>query len=381
MKKIGLKKCIVVTCFDQNQPGYLDFSYRIASLAKDYQLTIVSLHEITQSELIFKNISYKVFMVGLGKPGWVSYLIKSAMFIRQQKPDVVMLLHSAAAPIVLLIGNIPTCLYWNEHPTNLVHLPTKFAPIRRIVTLALYKILFTSARKASVVMPIGEEHRDDLCKHKVEPQKIVMLYMGVSDQFLLKQTTKEHDANQTVHLMYLGTVSKVRGRDVMLEAMSILAKKNVGVHLTIVGANQEQLDYCKERILELQIAGMVTVLGRVPGNRIPDYLIQADFGICLWEQNIWNEFNPPTKLFEYLVAGVPVLASNIRTHTRYVQDWKNGLIFDYDAHSLARVIIELDKNKNNIYAFKKHAAKSGKQFLWSKLEPTFLASMRTLATS
>jgi len=381
MKKIGLKKCIVVTCFDQNQPGYLDFSYRIASLAKDYQLTIVSLHEITQSELLLKNISYRVFTVSAGKLGWASYLIKNAMFIRQQKPDVVMLLHSAAAPIVLLIGNIPTCLYWNEHPTNLVHLPTKFAPIRRIVTLALYKILFTSARKASVVMPIGEEHRDDLCKHKVEPQKIVMLYMGVSDQFLLKQTTKEHDTNQTVHLMYLGTVSKVRGRDVMLEAMSILAKKNVGVHLTIVGANQEQLDYCKERILELQIAGMVTVLGRVPGNRIPDYLIQADFGICLWEQNIWNEFNPPTKLFEYLVAGVPVLASNIRTHTRYVQDWKNGLIFDYDAHSLARVIIELDKNKNNIYTFKKHAAESGQRFLWSKLEPTFLASIHTLATS
>lgn len=381
MKKIGLKKCIVVTCFDQNQPGYLDFSYRIASLAKDYQLTIVSLHEITQSELLLKNISYRVFTVSAGKLGWVSYLIKNAMFIRQQKPDIVMLLHSAAAPIVLLIGNIPTCLYWNEHPTNLVHLPTKFAPIRRIVTLVLYKILFTSARKASVVMPIGEEHRDDLCKHKVEPQKIVMLYMGVSDQFLLKQTTKEHDTNQTVHLMYLGTVSKVRGRDVMLEAMSILAKKNVGVHLTIVGANQEQLDYCKERILELQIVGMVTVLGRVPGNRIPDYLIQADFGICLWEQNIWNEFNPPTKLFEYLVAGVPVLASNIRTHTRYVQDWKNGLIFDYDAHSLARVIIELDKNKNNIYTFKKHAAESGQRFLWSKLEPTFLASIHTLATS
>ncbi len=381
MKKIGLKKCIVVTCFDQNQPGYLDFSYRIASLAKDYQLTIVSLHEITQSELLLKNISYRVFTVSAGKLGWASYLIKNAMFIRQQKPDVVMLLHSAAAPIVLLIGNIPTCLYWNEHPTNLVHLPTKFAPIRRIVTLVLYKILFTSARKASVVMPIGEEHRDDLCKHKVEPQKIVMLYMGVSDQFLLKQTTKEHDTNQTVHLMYLGTVSKVRGRDVMLEAMSILAKKNVGVHLTIVGANQEQLDYCKERILELQIVGMVTVLGRVPGNRIPDYLIQADFGICLWEQNIWNEFNPPTKLFEYLVAGVPVLASNIRTHTRYVQDWKNGLIFDYDAHSLARVIIELDKNKNNIYTFKKHAAESGQRFLWSKLEPTFLASIHTLATS
>ncbi len=381
MKKIGLKKCIVVTCFDQNQPGYLDFSYRISSLAKDYQLTIVSLHKITQSELLFKNISYRVFTVGAGKFGWITYLIKSAMFIRQQRPDVVLLLHSAAAPIVLLIGNIPTCLYWNEHPTNLVHLPTKFAPIRRLVTLALHKLLFTSARKASLVMPIGEEHRDDLCKHNVEPKKIEMLYMGVSDQFLLNQTTKENDTNQTVHLMYLGTVSKVRGRDVMLEAMSVLAKKNVGVHLTIVGANQEQLDYCKERILDLQIAGMVTVLGRVPGNQIPDYLIQADFGICLWEQSIWNEFNPPTKLFEYLVAGVPVLASNIRTHTRYVQDWQNGLIFDYDAHSLAKVIIELDKNKNNIHAFKKHAAESGQRFLWSKLEPIFLASIRTLATS
>ena len=35
------KTCIVVTCFDENQPGFLDFSYRIIALAKQYQLTII----------------------------------------------------------------------------------------------------------------------------------------------------------------------------------------------------------------------------------------------------------------------------------------------------------------------------------------------------
>ena len=202
--------------------------------------------------------------------------------------------------------------------------------------------------------------------------------MGVSDDFLLKDCVKKVELNEAVQLVYVGTVSKVRGRDVMLDAMAILVKENIHVHLTIIGASEDELVYCKHRIHELEIEGYVSVFGRLPGSQIPSFLVKADLGICLWEPNPWNEFNPPTKLFEYLVAGVPVLASNIRTHSRYIKDWHNGLIFDYDETSLANAITEMCRHKNRIQTLKDNAVQSAERYLWSGIEPIFLASVASI---
>ena len=373
------KTCIVVTCFDENQPGFLDFSYRIIALAREYQLTIVSQSAFTQSELEPSVVNYKVVTSVKGKLGWMTYIAKCAKFIRQHKPDIVVLLHSAAAPITILIGAIPTCMYWNEHPSNLVRLPTKFAPLRRLLGQLLHRLVFIGAKKASLVMPIGEHHQDDLILHKINPSKIKLIYMGVADGFILNESLVEAEISGNVRLIYVGTVSKLRGRDVMLEAMSIVTKKNIQAHLTIVGADTEQLDYCKQRIKVLDIKNNITLQGRVLGSEVPSYLLQADIGICIWESTPWTEFNPPTKMFEYLVAGLPVLASNIRTHTRYVQNWHNGLLFDYDANSLAAAIIELVNNRQQIQALKSQAKLSGQQYLWRKIEPVFLDSVRNIA--
>ena len=376
----GEKKiCIVVTCFDENQPGFLDFSYRIIALAKEYQLTIVSQSVFTQSELEPSVVNYKVVTSGKGKLGWMTYIAKCAKFIRKHKPDIVVLLHSAAAPITLLIGTGSTCLYWNEHPSNLVRLPAKFSPFKKVLGKFFHHLVFLGAKKANIVMPIGEHHQDDLIQHKIDPNKIKLIYMGVADNFLLNESLVEAEISGNVRLIYVGTVSKLRGRDVMLDAMSIVAKKNIQAHLTIVGADTEQLDYCKQRIKVLDIKNNITLHGRVLGSEVPSYLLQADIGICIWESTPWTEFNPPTKLFEYLVAGLPVLASNIRTHTRYVQNWHNGLLFDYEANSLATAIIELVNNRQQIQALKSQAKLSGQQYLWRKIEPVFLDSVRNTA--
>ncbi len=381
MKEAFLQHCVVITCFDSNQPGFLDFSYRISSLAKEYRLTIVSQAEITQPELLLEQVKYQVISIGHGKLGWLTYLLKCGWLIRQLKPDIVVLLHSAAAPISLLTGSIPTCLYWNEHPTNLIHLPAKFLSIRRMITVLLHKLIFFGAKNANLIMPIGEDHQIDLCLHRVDQNKIKMIYMGVSDTFLVKRKVNHETVKLPLRLIYVGTVSEQRGRDVMLDAIAILSKNHTEVNLTIIGANEEQLKFCEQRIQHLKIKDYVTVLGRISGQHVPTYLQQADVGICLWEKNPWYEFNPPTKLFEYLSAGLPVLASNIRTHTRYIQDWNNGLIFEYDKVSLAKAISSLCQHRNRVQTLKSNANAAGKQYSWSKLEPVFLQSVKSLISN
>ncbi len=376
--------CIVVTCFSESQPGYLDFSYRLHALAKHYQLTILSQDKLMQAELIVEGADYQALGRKSGKLGWLTYLNQCASYIRKQQPTIVVLLHSSAAPISLMVGKTPTCLYWNEHPTNLMHVIKGFSPVRNILARMAHWLIFLGAKQSDLVMPIGEDHQDDLVRHGVDDAKIKMICMGVAASFVQKQAQSEISRNKPIHFIYIGTVSQARGRDVMLNAMALLAKEttifqiNNVLKLSIVGATEAELAFCQQRINDLKIAEFVSVEGRVSGHMIPQYLAQADVGICLWEKNQWNEFNPPTKLFEYLVAGIPVLASNIRTHTRYIQDWQNGIIFDYDANSLAQAIVSINDQKSKIIALKKQAQESGKQYLWEKIEPIFIKEVQEL---
>ena len=370
----NLKQCHVVTCFSENQPGYLDFSYRINSLAKHYNLTVLSQDCLVQPELVIPDAKYWSMGRKSGKYGWLSYLLKCAAYARQHKPDLLVLLHSSASPIALLVGKIPTILYWNEHPTNLVHLPSGFAPIRYLMARLSHRLVFFGAKYADIVMPIGEEHYADLIANGCNKESVRLTYMGVADDFSGCDMNNLADS-ESIRLIYIGTVSAPRGRDVMLDGLAEAVRRGCMVHLTIVGAGDDQVSYCNDRLAHLSIRDHVTVLGRVSGSEIPKLLAKADIGICLWEDKPWWRFNPPTKLFEYLVAGLPILASDIRTHTRYVESGINGFIFEYGAAGFANAIREVILSRNELMAMKKNTFESGQQYLWSRIEKEFLGQI------
>ncbi|MFA7349577.1 MAG: glycosyltransferase [Methylotenera sp.] len=374
------KSCVVVTTFAEGQPGFLDFSYRIKSLATHYQLTVISSFPLTQAELQFSNVNYIVIKASPGRLGWLSYLWVCATLIRHQQPDVAVLLHSMAAPVALLVGRVPTVTYWNEHPTHVAPEPETVAPIKRMTRGLVRWLMFYGACKSNLVMPIGEAHRDDLLAHGCQQERTRMIYMGVEQSFVgvaLSEVPRS-DADP-LQLVYVGSVHQDRGRDVMLEAIKIANQDQKIAHLTIVGASAEQLEYCKKAIQTLGIAEFITVLGRVPGRSIPNFMKTADAGLCLWEDLPWYRFNPPTKLFEYLVAGLPVLASNIRTHTQYIQNGVNGFVFEYDSCSLAQVIKHLWHHRSQIHAMKLQARNSSNAYLWQTIEPQFLAAVNGVA--
>ncbi len=372
-----VKHCVIVTSFDKNQPGYLDFSYRIQALNDYYHLTIISHQPLKQAELQFSNAKYIVLNQSHGKLGLLSYCWQAARYIKKNQPSITVLMHSSLAFIPLMLKKQICALYWNEHPTNLMHLPEHFSPIKYTVTRVLQKLLFLGAKKAQLVMPIGEEHHHELLEKGCNPQRVEMIYMGVADAFEQNEAPKAHHQDW-LKIVYVGTVSVQRGRDVMLDAMANIAQDNIPVHLTIIGANTAELNYCNNRIKHLGIQAHVDVKGRVTGDQIPDLLAQADVGICLWEDKPWWRFNPPTKLFEYLAAGLPVLASDICTHTRYVQHWHNGLIFDYSVEGLTTALADLALNENRILPLKQQAANDGQQYLWRHIEPQFLQKIADL---
>lgn len=372
------KICVVVTFFTQGQPGFLDFSYRIRCLAANYDLVVVSRHRLTQAELSFPGVRYVVIEQPDSRLGWLRYLWRAAAVIRKEAPSVAVLLHSLAAPIALMIGKTPVAVYWNEHPTHVAPDERGASPHKALLRRAVRGLLFRGAREASLIMPIGEAHRDDLLAQGCAPDKTRMIYMGVDNAFDVGAPATPCE-DRPLRLIYVGSVQRDRGRDVMLEAMAMLASGPRIAHLTIVGASEEQLAYCREYVAQAGIEDSVTVCGRVPGREIPQFFARSDIGICLWEDWPWYRFNPPTKLFEYLVAGLPVLASDIRTHTEYVKDGVNGAVFEYGGAGLATAIQRLWLMRDRLPQLKAAAKESSRPYRWETIEPEFLAAVNGLA--
>lgn len=369
------KSCIVVTSFYEGQVGYLDFIYRLKAISKNYNAVIIGSFFPDLTELTELNCEFITIPSRKGRLGWLHYLFKVSRLIKSKNPDVVVLLHSTLSPITLLLKNENVSLYWNEHPTHIAKKIKGRVSATNIVRYFIRSLLFKGARSCRNVMVIGEAHYDDLLANGCTKDQLNLIYMGVSDSF--KQPSKQESNNKedVLHLLYIGTVSKARGRDIMLEA---IAKANVDMiraKLTIVGASKDQFFYCNEYAKKLGISNEISVFERVSSKEVPTWLLGADFGLCLWEDQPWWQFNPPTKLFEYLVAGVPVLVSNIRTHTKYIKDWHTGIVFEYNSESLSQKIIESYQKKSELSKLKTNAAIEGEKFLWTDIEPVFLSTL------
>ena len=377
--------CVVVTWFHQNQPGFLDFSYRIRALSKHFAVTIVSRAPLTQDELLVPEADYFVIHTkDSSKRSLALYIFRVARYVRRLRPRVVVHLGSHTAATVLLTPAQNSAVYWNEHPAHyLLQWSWRTHPLKALTNVVLRKLTYRGAVQARVAMPIGEAHYSDLLAHGASSDRLRLIYMGVGGGFRCPAESSSADSIATLpkplHLVYTGTVARERGRDVMLEGLALANRGEVRARLTIIGASAEQASYCRERGNELGIGDYLEILPRVSGHLIPPLLAHADLGICIWEDRVYWRFNPPTKLFEYLVAGLPVLASNIRTHTQYITDWENGRIFEYSPASLAERIVELWARRSELPVLKRNATASGEKYLWERIEPEFVRAVSSIA--
>jgi glycosyltransferase involved in cell wall biosynthesis len=375
----GRRRLAVVTWFYDDQPGFLDFRYRIEALGRHHDVTLVLRDGRFATEFTASGLTPMVVaQPASGTRSLFRYLWQVSRLLRADPHDAVVLLGAQLAPACGLLGRVPVALYWNEHPAHTFH-GGRWGWVSAGLAKVLVSLAYASARRAALVMPIGEAHHDDLIAHGVAPQQIQLIPMGVDERFARLAATRTPRAEkEPLSVIYTGTVQHERGRDVMLDGFALARQRGAACRLTLVGASDVERDYCLRRGAALGIADVLTVVGRVPGDAIPDYLWHADAGICAWEDRIWWRFNPPTKLFEYLAAGLPVLASRIRTHTLYLVDGESGLIFDYEPHAFADALLRLCATRGRWLDMAQAAARAGEQFLWPQIEPRFLRAMESL---
>lgn len=123
-------------------------------------------------------------------------------------------------------------------------------------------------------------------------------------------------------LLHLGQLRRYRGCELLLDAMTDVEE---GI-LVFVGDGP--LKGSLERTAaDLQVVDRVFFLDPVPPNDVVEYSRSADVGVTMLEDICLNRhYALPNKLFEYLAAGLPVIASDLPDIRRVVRGYDVGQV-------------------------------------------------------
>jgi glycosyltransferase involved in cell wall biosynthesis len=135
-----------------------------------------------------------------------------------------------------------------------------------------------------------------------------------SDRLVPRQTTRS-----TFVMMYHGTLTRVYGVDIAVNAFALVHEDMPGAELRILGSGEET-DRLNELVHRCGLNAKVRLYGRVPGDKIPTWLCECDVGILPIRQDVFLDFAFPNKLSEYIIMGKAVIISRLKTIRHYFSE-------------------------------------------------------------
>jgi glycosyltransferase involved in cell wall biosynthesis len=135
-------------------------------------------------------------------------------------------------------------------------------------------------------------------------------------------------------VLYTGTFEPYQGLDLLFDAMGRVAAERPAVRLLVVGGRPEQVEAARARAARAGAPAIFT--GYQPARDIPAYVAAAD----LLASPRTSGTNTPLKIYSYLRAGKPIVATDLLTH-RQVLDAEIALLARPEPDAFAAAIARM----------------------------------------
>lgn len=126
--------------------------------------------------------------------------------------------------------------------------------------------------------------------------------------------------------LYQGILGLHRGLEELIEAAASL--RGLPVHIGFVGHDRSRgaIPSC---VQESETADMITFHPPVPSEELPLITGSADCGLLLFQGSCLNHtYSLPNKLFEYMMAGLPILGCDLPEISRVIKNHDCGILVD-----------------------------------------------------
>jgi glycosyltransferase involved in cell wall biosynthesis len=178
----------------------------------------------------------------------------------------------------------------------------------------------TIARSLDAVVPAT----DDIAKNFSGCRRVVIV-KNYPPSSGTEQTLEARPRNEVFRCGYVGSLSEARGVSKIVEAFSELEDME-NIELVLCGIFSPSV-YEKE-VRGLPGFARTQHLGWMDPSAVPGFLSTVDVGLVCIQPEAQYLTSLPTKLFEYMVAGLPVIASDFPLWREIVEGKRCGLCVD-----------------------------------------------------
>lgn len=213
----------------------------------------------------------------------------------------------------------------------------------RLLKLLLQWIEGRLIKKTVGVITVNQSIAGELAKRYAVPVPLVLRNF-MKKTFMEEAATANLIQPEEIRVLYHGGYLKGRGLEELIESI-IYWDRNINLYLRGFGPIE---DYLRRQVSGLSLENRVVFLEPVSMERIIAEAAFADIGIIPYKPTCLNNFySMPNKLFEYMMAGLAVAASDLPEISRLNEEVGFGLLFDPDSpESIAGSINNLVRDRD-----------------------------------
>jgi glycosyltransferase involved in cell wall biosynthesis len=192
-----------------------------------------------------------------------------------------------------------------ELMTTIFNLPHDSKRVRLIRRLERWSMAYANA-----VITVNIACKRIFASRSCRPEKISVV-MNSPDEgifpFLTPHSSARARSNRFV-IMYHGSLVERNGLDLAVDAFARVRKSVPAAELKIYGRRTPYLEGVMDQVRNLGLLDSVHYLGPRSLEDLVQEIEDCDVGVIPNKRNAFTDINTPTRIFEYLALGKPVIA-------------------------------------------------------------------------
>jgi len=191
--------------------------------------------------------------------------------------------------------------------------------------------------------------------------------------FPLNPSIKKHPFS----IVFIGGLTEVRGITQMLDGLKLL-RKNAPVTIDIFGNFTDPL--YERHIKSIYNESWIIFHGFVPNDKVYQKIAKAEIGIIPYLPIPNHLESLPTKMFEYMMLGLPIACSNFQLWKDIIVNNGCGKVFEpSDPNEISDVLFSMLSERKELELMKKSCQNIyERNFSWETEEKRFLALYESL---
>jgi glycosyltransferase involved in cell wall biosynthesis len=204
-------------------------------------------------------------------------------------------------------------------------------------------------KEADIVLSQSKCMKEELVKRGAPDSRIEIFPLGANINLFSPDipgldVLKEYNLDNLKVVIYVGAMVRLRQLDIVIRAFVNVKKRMSKVKLLMVGDGEDRGRL--ERLAhELKIKEDVIFTGRVPYFKVPSFIAASNIVVSPIPPLLIYKITSPTKIFEYMAMGKPVVANDeIPEQEEVIRESEGGILVKFEDESFANGIMELLNN-------------------------------------